>query len=238
MAQYPPPLLRPRINVESRAQWLWHLSWAGLLVGSRAGPDPDSWALDDSNFRYRADELGYPVETADDKAAGRSVSRSDRPDGEALWELFVEAATDAPGGVRHALGRGMRRDELEVWWAAHAAAPLLPGATSVKQAPGYESRANTCPRSTGTRQATVHWPVRGALQARQKTSSLPTLKPFIATAARLVRGPRTRPPGGLRSRAHSQPARRSASAALPSRSGHHRAGATTNRYVTFPHDQS
>jgi hypothetical protein len=35
MPRYPPPLMRPPIHPRIRAQWLWHMSWAGLLLAPK-----------------------------------------------------------------------------------------------------------------------------------------------------------------------------------------------------------
>ncbi len=138
MPSYPPPLLRSIVDPRLRAQWLWHMSWAGLLIGDRRdavrASDQERWQVDDPACGYQADELGYPIVKSDHRGAEPTVRRSDCPDGDSLWGLFVDAAQTAPGRVRHALGSGMKRDELQVWWAAHAAAPLLPNPVSVRDA--------------------------------------------------------------------------------------------------------
>jgi hypothetical protein len=54
-----------------------------------------------------------------------------------------------PGWVLHALGKGMRRDQLQVWWAAHAAAPLLPEPLTVSKAVEYSLKLVTVPARPG-----------------------------------------------------------------------------------------
>jgi hypothetical protein len=54
-----------------------------------------------------------------------------------------------PGRVLHALGKGMRRDQLQVWWAAHAAAPLLPKPVTVSKAVQDSLKLLTVPARPG-----------------------------------------------------------------------------------------
>lgn len=138
LPRYPPPLMRAAIRTRVRAQWLWHMSWAGLFVGSSparlSAAQRKLWQVGDPDARYHADELGYPITATSGTRDLPQIGRSDCPAGAELWELFKDAADEAPGWVRHALGNGMRRDQLEVWWAAHAATPLLPQPATAEQA--------------------------------------------------------------------------------------------------------
>ncbi len=134
---YPPPLLGDRVSAATKAQWLWYMSWSGLLVGTEPSrlraSDRAKWKIDESQARYTADKWGYPL-PPEAPAPGRpALSRADLPSPRELFDLFV-AAENARGLVRHALAKDMRRDELELWWAAHAASPLLPRSISVPDA--------------------------------------------------------------------------------------------------------
>ena len=138
VSDYPPPQMRraapPR---KARAQWLWHMSWAGLLVGDRKGKlsnqERSRWRLDDPEAVFDVDRLGFPVPGAPSSSRHREQPQ-DVPDSGELWTLVADAGRDAPAAVRHALGRRMQEDELELWWAAHAAAPWLPNPSSVRDA--------------------------------------------------------------------------------------------------------
>jgi hypothetical protein len=138
VSAYPPPQMRRAAPPEKvLAQWLWHQSWAGLLAGDRKGRLSTSermrWQLDDPDSVFDVDGLGYPI-PAGLGAVENTQSAEQAPEGRELWDLFRDAAEDAPAEVRHALGRRMREDELEVWWAAHAAAASLPEPASVREA--------------------------------------------------------------------------------------------------------
>jgi hypothetical protein len=135
---YPPPQMRRAAPPEKgQAQWLWHLSWAGLLAGDRKGRLSKSerlmWELDDPDSVFDVDGLGYPLPPGAG-TVGNAHTAEQTPEGRELWELFRDAGKDAPAAVRHALGRRMKEDELEVWWAAHAAAAWLPEPASVRDA--------------------------------------------------------------------------------------------------------
>lgn len=156
LPRYPPPQMRIGAHSQrAQAQWLWHMSWAGLLFGDAKGAiterEADRWRLEDAAARYESDELGYPVAPpVRRRLVRRTVGIDDCPRGDALWELFRDAARDATPEVKHGLGRsGLEDDNLEMWWAAHAAAPLLRNACCVEDAIAISLKITTAAQRPG-----------------------------------------------------------------------------------------
>lgn len=128
------PLVQLRGSAKSprsRARWLWHASWAGYLLEHkfRSSRVAESWS------RAAVDNYGYPTPAPDDIAETRIV-RSFPADmrTKELREALHEAARDAAVDIRDAVGRTTLREELEAWWAAHAAAEWLPEPVRIEEA--------------------------------------------------------------------------------------------------------
>jgi hypothetical protein len=120
----------------ARARWLWHMSWAALLVGDlkKLGSQARQWEAARASSRYGSDSLGYPV--ASDGAAVKQ-RRITALDFESREALMADAIADAPPEVRHAFAQeweDVLEHETEIWWAAHRAAELLPTPISVRDA--------------------------------------------------------------------------------------------------------
>jgi hypothetical protein len=128
LPRFPPPTLREATRYKpARARWLWHTSWTGILP---LMPD-DRWeaweGADNTDQRYGTDELGYPSS----RAEAHKVWDADTVDWfpqEEISRLMRHCARGAPESTRIAVAATTDLDELELWWAAHAAAPTM-GAT-------------------------------------------------------------------------------------------------------------
>jgi hypothetical protein len=77
MPPYPPPLMRPPTHARIRAQWLWHMSWAGLLLAPKparlSAAQRRHWRIDDPDARYQADDLGFPIADLSQRANRASI---------------------------------------------------------------------------------------------------------------------------------------------------------------------
>lgn len=130
-----PPELRAASRYgKARARWLWHTSWAGLLIGNEhRAVDRTEWPTD-SLARIKVDDAGFPLP--------RSSSLPARPAGRALREpslgtieeMMREGARHADVAVRHAVAVTLDDEKLYAWWAAHAGAPLLASQHRVEDA--------------------------------------------------------------------------------------------------------
>jgi hypothetical protein len=114
----------------ARVRWLWHASWAGLILQPRpfrAAADDEKW------LEATVDESGFPL-PLEDAPEDRGDARLRVPPGRKLRALMREAAEGADTAIRDAVGQTRAAPELEAWWAAHAGAPFLPKPASIEEA--------------------------------------------------------------------------------------------------------
>jgi hypothetical protein len=135
----PPQLRAMGRNERARARWLWHISWAALLIGysTRSRPPVDKdlwreWSDSDNTRRIAVDPLGFPMPRAE-VMSRRQVQTVRTPSLDEIWDMMRRAARGATPEVRAAVNEGRPDDdELAAWWAAHAGAPYLPQPVSVQ----------------------------------------------------------------------------------------------------------
>jgi len=121
MPSFPPPQLRRLRRFErARARWLWHTGWAGLLSHPPL-ERPADWFGPHPQIRPGVDALGYPCRR--DQAT--HLSPDDILPPENVPELMRFCARAANASVREAIRATRDEDELELWWSAHAGAPML-----------------------------------------------------------------------------------------------------------------
>ena len=115
-----PLATHPNIPHPVRWRWLWHMAWAARLYGAplnQRNVRPE-WPLWD----HHADENGFPC---------APVTPGSRPvdpepfEAQLVREVMTKAAGRAAPGVAKALSQPISTGELELWWAAHAAASLV-----------------------------------------------------------------------------------------------------------------
>lgn len=129
-----PQQLRAGARYErARARWLWHASWAALLIGDSSRFDKDRWREKPrpDERRIAVDSLGFPM-PLDEATSARQIRTVRMPELDEVWQVMLTAAAGAPLSVRHAVAQGPDDYELEAWWAAHAGAPYLPKPVSVQ----------------------------------------------------------------------------------------------------------
>jgi hypothetical protein len=141
------PQLRYQISSpQARIRWLWHASWAGLVLRPfplRARSAQKAWGTEPPGMERRiitrghnsfpVDHHGYP-EPLTAVVSGTSVKADVRiPSRKTLRAAFSAASRHADPQVKDAVSHA-EHDELCAWWAAHCGAPYLADGATIENA--------------------------------------------------------------------------------------------------------